>query len=93
MHDKAPGMPVSVVNSTHNAPSRPSINTKLVVSNLHYNITPKDLIVSCIDVFSLFVHPLKLNLAVNLRPNWHACARASNQSTDHLSAHSASESP
>lgn len=45
VHDKAPGMPKSVVNSTRNVPSGPAVNTKLVVSNLHYNVTSKDLVV------------------------------------------------
>jgi len=42
LHDKAPGVPRAA-----NGLAKPeaSINSKLLVSNLHYEITPKDLIV------------------------------------------------
>ncbi|KAI9067004.1 RNA-binding domain-containing protein [Trametes sanguinea] len=43
LHDKAPGVPRALQT---NAPSRPSgglTNTRIIVSNLHYEITPQDL--------------------------------------------------
>lgn len=45
VHDKAPGVARTAVangNSASNA-NVASVNSKLVVSNLHYNVTPKDL--------------------------------------------------
>lgn len=44
LHDKAPGVPSSVLNTTRR-PTGAIIDTKLVVSNLHYNVTIKDLVV------------------------------------------------
>lgn len=44
VHDKAPGVPSAVLN-TASRPTGAIIDTKLVVSNLHYNITIKDLVV------------------------------------------------
>ncbi|KLO14403.1 hypothetical protein SCHPADRAFT_939589 [Schizopora paradoxa] len=46
MHDRAPGVPSAVLNTTGKATGT-TVDTKLVVSNLHYNITSKDLI----DIF------------------------------------------
>jgi len=45
-HDKAPGaIPSAVVNTNGNGHVHPAaVNTKLVVSNLHYNVTAKDLV-------------------------------------------------
>ena len=46
-HDRAPTGPAKMRNATIRAPIAPAaaLNNKLVVSNLHYEITPKDLIV------------------------------------------------
>ena len=47
LHDRAPADPAKMRNAGIRAPTTPaaSLNNKLVVSNLHYEITPKDLIV------------------------------------------------
>ena len=47
LHDRAPTGPAKMRNVAIRAPIAPvaSLNNKLVVSNLHYEITPKDLIV------------------------------------------------
>jgi len=43
LHDKAPGVPRFANPSNGNTKPEPSLNSKLLVSNLHYEITPKDL--------------------------------------------------
>ena len=51
LHDKAPTGPAKARNQPSRTPTAPSgpaaaNNSVLLVSNLHYEITPKDLIVS-----------------------------------------------
>ena len=45
LHDRAPGAPRAT--NQPSGPTRPeaTLNSKLLVSNLHYEITPRDLIV------------------------------------------------
>ena len=45
LHDKAPGAPKIANQSNGQAKAENSLNSKLIVSNLHYEITPKDLTV------------------------------------------------
>lgn len=44
LHDKAPNPPATRNTETVNPPPT-VLNTKLIVSNLHYEVTPKDLTV------------------------------------------------
>jgi THO complex subunit 4 len=45
LHDKAPGAPRAANQSNGHTKPEASLNSKLLVSNLHYEITTKDLIV------------------------------------------------
>jgi len=63
LHDKAPTGPARGRASATRGPAPPtgpaaSINSKLIVSNLHYDVTPKDLMVRWIflGIFFLFHH-------------------------------------
>ncbi|KZP33724.1 hypothetical protein FIBSPDRAFT_204326 [Athelia psychrophila] len=58
VHDKAPGAPRS--SNPANGPSRPEggLNSKLQVSGLHYEITPKDLIAIFGQIGTLVREPL-----------------------------------
>ncbi|KAH9941614.1 RNA-binding domain-containing protein [Epithele typhae] len=42
LHDKAPGVPRAVQNAVSKGPGGVT-NTRIIVSNLHYEVTPKDL--------------------------------------------------
>lgn len=62
-HDRAPTGPAKMRNAAIRAPIAPtgpaaSINNKLVVSNLHYEITPKDLISIFGQIGTLIREPL-----------------------------------
>lgn len=46
LHDKAPGMPRAMKNSIGGSKTDTGLNSKLIVSNLHYEVTSKDLTVS-----------------------------------------------
>lgn len=76
LHDRAPTGPAKMRNVAIRAPIAPaaSLNNKLVVSNLHYEITPKDLIVR-FPFLSFFLSPTSAHLSynlVNIWTNWHA---------------------
>ncbi|OBZ67982.1 hypothetical protein A0H81_12462 [Grifola frondosa] len=43
LHDRAPGATVVDTGSSNTARTPATINTRLIVSNLHYEVTPKDL--------------------------------------------------
>nr|VWO96665.1 Peptidyl-prolyl cis-trans isomerase (PPIase) (EC [Ganoderma boninense] len=43
LHDKAPGLPRAVQNTAAAKASNGITNTRIIVSNLHYEVTPKDL--------------------------------------------------
>jgi len=60
LHDRAPTGPAKMRNATTRAPTAPaaSISNKLVVSNLHYEITPKDLISIFGQIGTLIREPL-----------------------------------
>jgi hypothetical protein len=60
LHDRAPTGPAKMRNSVICAPIAPaaSLNNKLVVSNLHYEITPKDLISIFGQIGTLIREPL-----------------------------------
>lgn len=45
LHDKAPGVSTVTSQSNGHNKAEASLNSKLIVSNLHYEITPKDLTV------------------------------------------------
>jgi hypothetical protein len=45
LHDKAPGAPRAANQANGHIKVESSLNSKLIVSNLHYEITPKDLTV------------------------------------------------
>jgi THO complex subunit 4 len=55
LHDKAPGAPRAANQANGHSKSEASLNSKLIVSNLHYEITPKDLIVRTLCNMGLFV--------------------------------------
>lgn len=83
VHDKAPGVPSSVINSAHGlgAANRASVNTKLIVSNLHYEVTAKDLIVSSLSVVENAATRSEYAILGRLWADWDARARAAHQST------------
>ncbi|KAF8814982.1 hypothetical protein BYT27DRAFT_7081044 [Phlegmacium glaucopus] len=60
LHDRAPTGPAKMRNAAIRTPIAPaaSINNKLVVSNLHYEITPKDLISIFGQIGTLIREPL-----------------------------------
>jgi len=60
LHDRAPTGPAKMRNAAIHAPVAPaaSLNNKLVVSNLHYEITPKDLISIFGQIGTLIREPL-----------------------------------
>jgi len=60
LHDRAPTGPAKMRNATIRAPIAPAaaLNNKLVVSNLHYEITPKDLISIFGQIGTLIREPL-----------------------------------
>lgn len=74
VHDRAP-----LQTAKANAPANTSSTTKLIVSNLHYEITPKDLVVGilCCSWLESALHPL----SVHFRTNRHARPRAFDQGT------------
>jgi hypothetical protein len=77
VHDKAPGATRAATQLSN--PSA-SLSNKLMVTNLHYEITPKDLTV-CPDAFaSLPCHDFAPS-GGNFWANWHARARAIHQGT------------
>ncbi|PIL23496.1 hypothetical protein GSI_14807 [Ganoderma sinense ZZ0214-1] len=43
LHDKAPGLPRAVQNTAAAKASNGITNTRIIVSNLHYEVTPRDL--------------------------------------------------
>jgi hypothetical protein len=78
VHDKAPGATRAAPQSSN---PNASLSSKLMVTNLHYEITPRDLTVcpdallpcSCVMTFA--------PPGGNFRANWHARARAIHQGT------------
>lgn len=75
LHDKAPGTK-NLNDNARRGPSESSEpNSKLIVSNLHYEVTPKDLIVGSRPVY-LF-NQLKILLG-HLWTDRHARPRANN---------------
>jgi len=60
LHDRAPTGPAKMRNAAIRAPIAPaaSLNNKLVVTNLHYEITPKDLISIFGQIGTLIREPL-----------------------------------
>ena len=78
VHDKAPGAPRAATQSSN---PNASLSSKLMVSNLHYEITPRDLTV-CLDAH--LPHSCVMTFAPsggNFWANWHARARAIHQGT------------
>lgn len=74
LHDKAPGMKNMNTDSRPRGPSDmvEQSNTKLLVSNLHYEVTPKDLAVRSTSNF-----PLSARLKHHLhRPSLDRLARS-----------------
>jgi len=59
LHDRAPGAPKATNQSNgHTTKSEASLNSKLLVSNLHYEITPKDPTASFGQIGTLVREPL-----------------------------------
>jgi len=57
LHDKAPGAPRAAINSNVHK-TEASLNSKLVVSNLHYEISAKDLTAIFGQIGTLVREPL-----------------------------------
>ena len=65
LHDKAPGLPRAVQNTAAAKASNGITNTRIIVSNLHYEVTPKDL--------SVRPHPCCLSCALACHPPPNPC--------------------
>jgi THO complex subunit 4 len=58
LHDKAPGAPRAANTANGHIKAEASLNSKLLVSNLHYEITPKDLTAIFGQIGTLVREPL-----------------------------------
>jgi THO complex subunit 4 len=58
LHDKAPGAPRAANQSNGHTKPEASLNSKLLVSNLHYEITTKDLIAIFGQIGTLVREPI-----------------------------------